>query len=107
MDRTSPVTKVMLTHPDGCAGKQRVSALAWFALGVAGIACGATLGHWSVRRASDDGARATGLALPLSVAPLRADGSPSDDVDGDGLTAAMEAILVTSDTNQDSDGDGF
>lgn len=94
MDSTSPATKVMLTHPSGRAGGDRSSTLSAIALGALALAAGAALGHLCSRSVA-------------ASAMLRADGSPSDDVDADGLTAAMEAILFTSDANQDSDGDGF
>jgi hypothetical protein len=38
---------------------------------------------------------------------LRAEGSKSEDMDGDGLSAVMELILLTSDGDSDTDGDGF
>jgi hypothetical protein len=92
----------MLTPPTGGAAVERSvvgsaarsQSLARIALAACALAAGATMGHVASRGSG-------------AVAPLRADGSATDDVDGDGLSAAMELILGTSDTNQDSDGDGF
>jgi hypothetical protein len=62
------------------------------------LAAGATLGHAA--------SRGNSLDRPV-IASLRADGHTTSDSDLDGLSAMMEAILMTSDSSQDTDGDGF
>lgn len=89
MDRSSAVTRAATTHFAECAA---------CAVGILALAAGATLGHAASRGDS--------LDRPV-IADLRADGQATSDSDQDGLSAMMEAILMTSDSDQDTDGDGF
>jgi hypothetical protein len=89
MDRSSAVTRAATTHSAECAA---------CAVGIMALAAGATLGHAA--------SRGNSLDRPV-IASLRAEGHTSTDTDQDGLSAMMEAILMTSDSSQDTDGDGF